>query len=1563
MADFPGPPYRKSANNLGPSNLRHEVHQTSTDDESGPCDSVIQVANSDIAVAETQYEDTQSDIYNHDNNGHDDEEFPLSPKTQKMLEKTAISKNQQDDDGAQMGMFLSRDAYGRPSSSDSTGFTFHSQPRGTQQPFTAEAAKPKQPTKPALLKSAFPVNIRDSNDSCMAQSQEPAAPQKFVPREDCSQQQHVAPSSNENHQEGGPVDESFSAGEAPTAMNEGTPAFPRASEPGPQSGQMHHPPLHPKVPTSKRSMGKKSKKSQKGLFTQQRGAPWPPRNPYEEPSTAKPVTAELDDQPILDVVHNSTVDAVPPSGQYQHRLNLARDATKQPFQPVPHGELAPHAPEERIASPVHAEGLDCQIVENPNQSPPLPEDEQEPHLSPMPSPNRRVGRDVSLGTSGRTTTQRSSHVQQNRVIKSQKQPRKVTGTRPRASPNVNIQSNALNTSLDSAFMTIRASVMATMARAEHEHGSYTKAQEAQIVALHDTNSILKDRVKALEITAAELRATISKKQEAGRNMQKFVKGIGDDYDRLKDAAKKHNNDCSGILREKIAEIDNEKESLIADFETTLETLEKRLRSMNATLKECDVRLRLSDTTKKVLTEELKSQKRLLEEEKKKRGEFEQQVLTCVQSLQRQMKYDSDGLLEKFTNMQALVEDAANDKTRDDCIKQCVDALKKLGGTTFLTADDVRKAERMLRFIHESVTSKLGNLSGTVTGIQLPTTDIQNHINGQFQTLRAEIVKYDEVNAEYHKTRQSKEHLEKELEQEKQESAKLGERLDAARQNEVGLQSRIQQLGMEMEALRDTPCDHERDMSKVDREISELRTRLRKTDEDLQLAKANLEEATRARQAHENESAKFKKTAEEQKARVTTILQREKKMDEELATVRESARKESLKKFQEKQATMGNDIHRLTRERAKMDDTLRTTTRELDATRDALQRARQDLHTFDCELKGLRKDNVEAEKKHKMARRLLKEKDTTSELATLAEELKQKNVTILAKEKELGTIKQEHETVQSQLAILRQTADHQKGQLSEQQSKIESIRKDTETRLAEERAKYQASVQESHKNMASVQKQNEDLRSRLEQTQADARSSAKDLQAGFDEEKKSLQMRTNELQIELQKGEMEAQGVRNEFEEEKAMMKEEFERERSDLQRRLAQSDAALKEAQAKVKNVNQNLGLDASSKSPDSGAQTRKVPTFSQTPTSRASVIVSTPSKGSVNIYVGRQKRKANRHEESTPTVTTSSQPRRLISSKSFGAQYEHPERVNTNGSVAQDLGQMERLSESGIHTTFQGQHDFVPETQEFESTMTYVEDVPETQPEFRASMPYAEIDREINTKKGKQPRALSSSDPLSEIDDERMFNLESEVTGQISQPTLQKANRQTPVRQKPAKFFVPSIQDRPTSHANTASRVAPPNYSPLKGVLQQADSFTRKSSPDLVHQRPSKVTYVDRPSSPSAGHEAGHGYEHSHGHSPRVLRTPKHGSTQKRKSPTSHLERSHPPKKRREAPAVLPSSSVTKPRRSQGSQSKMCSSNRTPSNRGPSISTSKVLIYDRIANTTSASEQPTRGSSYFNQF
>jgi len=239
-----------------------------------------------------------------------------------------------------------------------------------------------------------------------------------------------------------------------------------------------------------------------------------------------------------------------------------------------------------------------------------------------------------------------------------------------------------------------------------------KDQETQdhtttINHLGQVNTLLQDQIMLQNVTIQEwknkhetLQESVSQVREKAKTNQKYVTGLQKDYEKLQKSAVRLQEDCEKALQKKIAEVESEKNALQQSLEATLNALTTGHRSLKKTVDDFYVSIIISESKRKDLAEDLSKRTTMYEQEKGKRENLEKQLLSSIQSVQRQLGDGSTTLNEKLAVMQTSMENVAARDGQDSAVQECLAVLQKLQNTSFLTPKDVRKAEGMLRFVHD-----------------------------------------------------------------------------------------------------------------------------------------------------------------------------------------------------------------------------------------------------------------------------------------------------------------------------------------------------------------------------------------------------------------------------------------------------------------------------------------------------------------------------------------------------------------------------------------------------------------------------------------------------------------------------------------------------------------------------------------------------------------------------------------------------------------------------------------------------------------------------------------------
>ncbi|KAJ4299283.1 hypothetical protein N0V90_004527 [Kalmusia sp. IMI 367209] len=532
----------------------------------------------------------------------------------------------------------------------------------------------------------------------------------------------------------------------------------------------------------------------------------------------------------------------------------------------------------------------------------------------------------------------------------------------------------------------------------------TKAHGATIASLQETISHQSNFIENLRSENHNLHSRLQRLSESTNRLQKFMKGMEGDYARLKGETESHHKTCNEIVKDKVQEVEQEKLAMRKELLKTIDTLSTSQRHMKAVMDECFSRLVVTESKHEALKSELENQTSLYDQEKLRRSDLEQQILPVIQNIQASLKDDHAALVEKLSILQGSLKDTTGESERDAYLKECSAALRNLEAIPMLPAKDLRKAEGMLRFVHESIESKFNGLTKSVEQIDLPTHELQHYIQQQFSTLRADVMKFDEAFVEYRNAQHTIDDLHQQLELQKEQYMNLEGSVRSSRQEEADLKSRYSQLEVELEEWKSKSCGHGSDPLKLEQEIANLRQQVKKAREDL---REGLTELGRVQQRSEDQTI-------------------------ELAKVKEIMREE--------EADFEAEIDHVRRERDGRDEALRDLQNEKHTLASEFQLAKGEIQNLTSEMETLREANIES-KKELVEARLANTQvaSRSSEFALAKQHLAQQVEALHSKEQGFNDLQQENADMKAKIAEIVQEKDKLQMRLDAEESKISVLR--------------------------------------------------------------------------------------------------------------------------------------------------------------------------------------------------------------------------------------------------------------------------------------------------------------------------------------------------------------------------------------------------------------------------------------------------------------------------------------------------------------------------------------------
>lgn len=259
---------------------------------------------------------------------------------------------------------------------------------------------------------------------------------------------------------------------------------------------------------------------------------------------------------------------------------------------------------------------------------------------------------------------------------------------------------SISPGIERSIETLRIALIADHFRVQHEQTTTKKHQDDTQAALRDLVDLQKDAIVEWKGRHQDLRSCIIRLTEKAKTNQRYVSGLQKDYEKLRGSVNSFHDQSKKALKEKIAEIDDEKLSLRHEFDVTLDVLAKSHRNLKATVQDLYARLVVCESKRRDFARDLETRTVMYEKEQQRCAFLENQLSSSVQCLKGELRDVSSTLIDRFNTIKSSTEDLKGDNLWDPRIKECLLILQNLQVTPFLTVLDAQKAEGMLRFIHK-----------------------------------------------------------------------------------------------------------------------------------------------------------------------------------------------------------------------------------------------------------------------------------------------------------------------------------------------------------------------------------------------------------------------------------------------------------------------------------------------------------------------------------------------------------------------------------------------------------------------------------------------------------------------------------------------------------------------------------------------------------------------------------------------------------------------------------------------------------------------------------------------
>ena len=259
------------------------------------------------------------------------------------------------------------------------------------------------------------------------------------------------------------------------------------------------------------------------------------------------------------------------------------------------------------------------------------------------------------------------------------------------------QAPPISMNLGDPIENLRIALLADKFRIQHEHDSSIKHHQKTEASLRELVASQGSGLAEWKMKHEDLRNSIIRLTGKAKTNQKYVTGIQKDYERLQQSVTAFKNQNTETLRQKIAEIENEKKILRKEVESTLDVLSRSQKKLQETVVYFYMRLEICGSEKANLAQQLYRQNLLYEEERIKRSDLEKNLVSSVQAMQHELGDVSTLLVRSVNDLQSSPLLNHPEENRHHEIEQCLEILQTLQKIHFLTPKDISKAEAMILF--------------------------------------------------------------------------------------------------------------------------------------------------------------------------------------------------------------------------------------------------------------------------------------------------------------------------------------------------------------------------------------------------------------------------------------------------------------------------------------------------------------------------------------------------------------------------------------------------------------------------------------------------------------------------------------------------------------------------------------------------------------------------------------------------------------------------------------------------------------------------------------------------
>ncbi|KAK5012994.1 hypothetical protein LTR39_003866, partial [Cryomyces antarcticus] len=659
---------------------------------------------------------------------------------------------------------------------------------------------------------------------------------------------------------------------------------------------------------------------------------------------------------------------------------------------------------------------------------------------------------------------------------------------------------------------------------------------------------------------------LAKYQTKISDLQKFVAGLGNDFNRVRDDSisiqrRIHNLVLEGSRSEK--EREKVQQYLASCMEKSIQVRDDAIKVCTETW----AQVQEMNQSKIFLEAQLGEKVGLLAEERDRRMLLEKHLAVTAQtheSIKKLMQQDTQTIVNKILELDITAETAAKDKKNGEMLKECLKLTQALHGAELVTMSDVKKVEDLLKILSDSLSARVEEMNDMRAEVQQRDGSLELRLVAQLAALKTDLTANQALQERNTSLRESNAALEERIKTNDASTSDLRRQLETISAKEITLQDKLIRLEAEVSALKSAPIVSDESLSR----LLEADSRNAIMRDELTMLKAELfEGAQKIHQQNVQEESlrgeveNLKKQLKVAEDRVAALSSNEDELVQKTSGVVEKMRanlsKEANRLRTEAVAELENKVHQMAHQKSQADARLANTTSELELSKARLQTLVKETKLKDAEIQTHKRTQASTEQKLQQLQQSLQMSDVSNkEIDAIKENARALEKQVHSKDAELLEAKQSHATNIKKLEELQEVIEKADVTKTALELELDRERGAADRKCKEIQERTATYINQLWQRLESSETNRKDGELLVARMHSQADSALKEQKGKSTLALEELQRRLSEAEADSKENELTHQEYRQEAEEAFKKQQEKYKGEIGEMQRRLSEIEAS-----------------------------------------------------------------------------------------------------------------------------------------------------------------------------------------------------------------------------------------------------------------------------------------------------------------------------------------------------------------------------------------------------------------------